>query len=57
VLKPGGEIILVSRVGAEAGLRKTIEHWFQPIVRKLGWRTDSPGRGLRSGPRCARAST
>jgi phosphatidylethanolamine/phosphatidyl-N-methylethanolamine N-methyltransferase len=42
VLKPGGEIILVSRVGAEAGLRKTIEHWFQPIVRKLGWRTEFP---------------
>jgi phosphatidylethanolamine/phosphatidyl-N-methylethanolamine N-methyltransferase len=42
VLKPGGEIILVSRVGAEAGLRKTIEHWFQPIARKLGWRTEFP---------------
>ena len=42
VLKPGGEIILVSRVGAEAGLRRTIEHWFQPIARKLGWRTEFP---------------
>jgi phosphatidylethanolamine/phosphatidyl-N-methylethanolamine N-methyltransferase len=40
VLKPGGEIILVSRVGAEAGLRHTLEHWFQPAVRKLGWRTE-----------------
>ena len=28
VLKPGGEIILVSRVGAEAGLRRSLEHWF-----------------------------
>jgi SAM-dependent methyltransferase len=28
VLKPGGEIILVSRVGAEAGLRRAFEHWF-----------------------------
>ena len=28
VLKPGGEIILVSRVGAEAGLRRALEHWF-----------------------------
>ena len=28
VLKPGGEIVLLSRVGAEAGLRRNIEHWF-----------------------------
>ena len=40
VLKPGGEIILVSRVGAEAGLRRTIEQWFAPAARKLGWRTE-----------------
>src|SRR5262249_30678186 len=26
VLKPGGEIVLVSRVGAEAGLRRALEH-------------------------------
>jgi phosphatidylethanolamine/phosphatidyl-N-methylethanolamine N-methyltransferase len=40
VLKPGGEIILVSRIGAEAGLRHSLEHWFQPAARKLGWRTE-----------------
>jgi phosphatidylethanolamine/phosphatidyl-N-methylethanolamine N-methyltransferase len=40
VLKPGGEIILVSRVGAEAGLRRALEKWFQPAARKLGWRTE-----------------
>jgi phosphatidylethanolamine/phosphatidyl-N-methylethanolamine N-methyltransferase len=40
VLKPGGEIILVSRVGAEAGLRRALEHWFAPAARKLGWRTE-----------------
>ena len=40
VLKPGGEIILVSRVGAEAGLRRVIEHGFAPAARKLGWRTE-----------------
>jgi phosphatidylethanolamine/phosphatidyl-N-methylethanolamine N-methyltransferase len=40
VLKPGGEVILVSRVGAEAGLRRSLEHWFQPAARKLGWRTE-----------------
>jgi phosphatidylethanolamine/phosphatidyl-N-methylethanolamine N-methyltransferase len=40
VLKPGGEIVLVSRVGAEAGLRKALERWFAPTARKLGWRTE-----------------
>jgi phosphatidylethanolamine/phosphatidyl-N-methylethanolamine N-methyltransferase len=40
VLRPGGEIVLVSRVGAEAGLRRSLEHWFQPAARKLGWRTE-----------------
>src|SRR5499427_2419890 len=42
VLKPGGEIVLVSRIGAEAGLRKAIEKWFAPAARKLGWRTEFP---------------
>src|SRR5262249_36627294 len=40
VLKPGGEIVLVSRVGAEAGLRRAMEQWFAPAARKLGWRTE-----------------
>jgi len=40
VLKPGGEIVLMSRVGAEAGLRRTFEKWFQPAARKLGWRSE-----------------
>jgi len=40
VLRPGGEIVLVSRIGAEAGLRRSLEHWFQPAARKLGWRTE-----------------
>ncbi len=40
VLKPGGEIILISRVGADAGLRRSLEHWFQPAARKLGWRSE-----------------
>jgi len=40
VLKSGGEIVLVSRVGAEAGLRRSLEHWFAPAARKLGWRTE-----------------
>jgi phosphatidylethanolamine/phosphatidyl-N-methylethanolamine N-methyltransferase len=40
VLKPGGEIVLVSRVGAEAGMRRALEKWFAPAARKLGWRTE-----------------
>jgi phosphatidylethanolamine/phosphatidyl-N-methylethanolamine N-methyltransferase len=40
VLRRGGEIILVSRIGAEAGLRRSLEHWFAPAARKLGWRTE-----------------
>jgi phosphatidylethanolamine/phosphatidyl-N-methylethanolamine N-methyltransferase len=40
VLRPGGEIVLVSRVGAEAGLRRALEKWFAPAARKLGWRTE-----------------
>ncbi len=42
VLKPGGEIVLVSRVGAEAGLRRALEQWFAPAARRLGWRTEFP---------------
>lgn len=42
VLKPGGEIVLNSRVGAEVGLRRSLEHWVAPAARKLGWRTEFP---------------
>jgi phosphatidylethanolamine/phosphatidyl-N-methylethanolamine N-methyltransferase len=42
VLKPGGEIIILSRVGADAGPRRTMEHWVAPAARKLGWRTEFP---------------
>jgi len=40
VLRPGGEIVLVSRIGAEAGLRRSLERWAAPAARKLGWRTE-----------------
>lgn len=40
VLKPGGEIVLLSRVGADRGLRRTLEHLFAPVARRLGWRTE-----------------
>jgi len=40
VLKPGGEIILVNHLGAEAGLRESFEQWFAPVARRLGWRPE-----------------
>jgi phosphatidylethanolamine/phosphatidyl-N-methylethanolamine N-methyltransferase len=40
VLRPGGEIILLSRVSADAGMRLFIEQRLQPVVRQLGFRTD-----------------
>jgi phosphatidylethanolamine/phosphatidyl-N-methylethanolamine N-methyltransferase len=40
VLKPGGEIILVNHIGAEAGFRRTFEKGFAPMARRLGWRPE-----------------
>lgn len=40
VVRPGGEIVLTSRVGAEDGLRRTLERGFAPVARRLGWRTE-----------------
>jgi phosphatidylethanolamine/phosphatidyl-N-methylethanolamine N-methyltransferase len=42
VLRPGGEIILVNHLGAETGPRATLEGWFAPIARRLGWRPEFP---------------
>lgn len=42
VLKPGGEIILCSRVGAEGGPRRAVERVLMPFSRRLGWRTQFP---------------
>src|SRR5467141_4173503 len=40
VLRPGGALILLSRVSADAGMRRFIEQRLQPVVRQLGWRTE-----------------
>jgi phosphatidylethanolamine/phosphatidyl-N-methylethanolamine N-methyltransferase len=40
VLRPGGELIVLSRVSADAGIRHFIERGLQPVVRHLGFRTD-----------------
>ena len=42
VVRPGGEIILVNHIGAEAGLRRAFEQWFSPMARRLGWRPEFP---------------
>jgi phosphatidylethanolamine/phosphatidyl-N-methylethanolamine N-methyltransferase len=42
VLKVGGEIVLLNRVGAEAGARLAFERLFQPMARRLGWQSDFP---------------
>ena len=42
VVRPGGEIILTTRIGAETGLRGTLEKWLMPLTRRLGWRTEFP---------------
>ncbi len=40
VLKPGGEIVLINHIGAEAGLRRAFEQGFAPLARRLGWRPE-----------------
>jgi phosphatidylethanolamine/phosphatidyl-N-methylethanolamine N-methyltransferase len=42
VLKPGGEIVLITRVGADAGPRRLIEQWLAPLTHQLGWRLQFP---------------
>jgi phosphatidylethanolamine/phosphatidyl-N-methylethanolamine N-methyltransferase len=54
VLKVGGEIILINRIGANAGPRRTFEKMFQPMARQLGWQSEFPwerfGRWLERSP-------
>ncbi|HSZ95541.1 MAG TPA: methyltransferase domain-containing protein [Bradyrhizobium sp.] len=39
VLRPGGELIILTRVSADEGVRRFIELGLQPVVRHLGFRT------------------
>ena len=39
VLRPSGELIILTRVSADAGVRRFIEQRLQPVVRPLGFRT------------------
>ena len=42
VVRPGGEIIVTTRIGAESGLRGVLEKWLMPLTSRLGWRTEFP---------------
>src|ERR1700757_4331377 len=39
VVRPGGELIILTRVSADAGMRRFIEQRLQPVVTRLGFRT------------------
>ena len=39
VLKPGGQIVITTRFGAEEGPQAKVEEMLAPIVKKIGWST------------------
>ena len=40
VVRPGGEIVITTRIGAGQGLRGAIEKTLMPVTSRLGWRTE-----------------
>ncbi len=42
VVRPGGEIVITTRVGAGKGMRGRIEKFLMPFTSRLGFRTDFP---------------
>ncbi|WP_230293154.1 class I SAM-dependent methyltransferase [Croceicoccus sp. Ery5] len=42
VLRPGGEIVITTRISADKGIRDRIEKMLMPVTSKLGWRTEFP---------------
>lgn len=40
VVRPGGEIIITTRIGAETGVRGAIEKFLMPLTTRLGFRTE-----------------
>jgi phosphatidylethanolamine/phosphatidyl-N-methylethanolamine N-methyltransferase len=42
VVRPGGEIVITTRIGADSGMRAGIEKTLMPVTTKLGWRTEFP---------------
>jgi phosphatidylethanolamine/phosphatidyl-N-methylethanolamine N-methyltransferase len=37
VLKPGGEIVIASKLGADSGVQAQVEAWIAPVVKAIGW--------------------
>ena len=37
VLRPGGEIIVASKLGADDGVQAALETWIAPVVKAIGW--------------------
>jgi len=55
VLRPGGELIILTRVSADAGMRRFIEQKLQPVCAGLdSGPPSSPGRVTRDGFRARR---
>jgi len=42
VLRPGGQIVIATRIGANIGLRGAIEKALMPLTTRLGFRTEFP---------------
>lgn len=42
VVRPGGEIVIATRIGADRGMRAGIERTLMPFTTRLGWRTEFP---------------
>ncbi len=42
VVRPGGEVVITTRIGADRGMRAGIERSLMPVTTKLGWRTEFP---------------
>ncbi len=42
VTRPGGMVVITTRMGAEKGVRKAIEHALMPVTSRLGFRTEFP---------------
>ena len=42
ICRPGGEIVITTRVSADAGLRNKVERTLMPVTSRLGFRTEFP---------------
>jgi phosphatidylethanolamine/phosphatidyl-N-methylethanolamine N-methyltransferase len=42
VVRPGGEIVITTRISADRGMRAVIEKVLMPVTMRLGWRTEFP---------------